>query len=974
MDLIKRVKNHKTLTVIALIHWAISFVTDRIFFDYVYFDTSSVTGIVKSLITWSAKAVFLVVLIALYQGAYAFFKEADKDYRKYVLIYFIFNIFMLILTWPGIFRMDEFGVLFSASKLFPVFWQNYLTSVFYILSLMLIPVPSGVIIIQMLCISLLAGDIVRMCVKRFGLLGLISFVPFFMFPVLDSNLYPMRMSLYAFIELWVLARLFFKEKTPAFLLGFMAALVAVWRTEAIYYFIIFPAAFLLFGKQNIEDKNCENTKRSSECFKLVTAFLVIALPLYLIQAVGERMTSSRQYDLTSVVLPLVPLVNAEYENVYGATASEDEIDLSSSAELSDIDKVVGIRDIRKAYAEGKNGINIFWGGLYADTDYTDEEYSAFKSAFYRLALRYPGVFLSERMNCFLNSTELLQNTTEIFDELDEPVQNYEDLKACFGTSPILGGGIRKCVIKFIELRRMSDYFEKKPGYGFVYGVIFPLAVLLCTLVYLLIKGEWYRALLNAAVLLRVPLVFLTAPSSLFMYYYSVYLVGWSVFFFILISTVSSQDEKRGGYINKTLLYAKRNGIGPAIEEIKERFNKMETDELTKRAAGYVGDRDWGDPENKNIDLTDKNETDKLNNMPYLTVVIPAFKPDPGFFKELLQSLADQIYDNFEIVISDGGAAEGNGLKNTINEFLEESDSGKKIKSRLNYLPLESNKGISENTNAGIREAKGDYITLVDHDDILTKDALFETAKEIAKSKNKRIFVYSDEDKCNREGTSFFEPNFKPDFDKELLLSNNYICHLLTVRSDVLKEVMLRSEFDGAQDYDLVLRLTEVAEMKNPDNCDTISHIPFVLYHWRTHEGSTAANTASKTYAYEAGLNALKEYYIRKGLSDKVRVSHSRHLGFYDTEYIPDIFSVRKDVGGIAGRVIKDKKVTGGPKRFVGMDENAGGYLHRARFYSEVTLDDVDERALKLRDDIKDLSELKEKGLKIVYDPGFKVYE
>ena len=128
--------------------------------------------------------------------------------------------------------------------------------------------------------------------------------------------------------------------------------------------------------------------------------MVIALPLYLIQAVGERMTSSRQYDLTSVVLPLVPLVNAEYENVYGATAAEDEIDLSSSAELSDIDKVVGIRDIRKAYAEGKNGINLFWGGLYADTDYTDEEYSACKSAFYRLALRYPGVFLSERMNCF----------------------------------------------------------------------------------------------------------------------------------------------------------------------------------------------------------------------------------------------------------------------------------------------------------------------------------------------------------------------------------------------------------------------------------------------------------------------------------------------------------------------------------------------------------------------------------------------
>ena len=172
MQSVKFWKPNKKFIWIALIHWILTFFTDHIIFEYVMWDFSDVTQTVKTAMTYGAKAVFLLILIGIYQGLYFFFAKADKS-------------------------MDEFGILNSAVKLLPVFWQNYLTSLFYVFSLMLVPVPSGVIIVQCALISLMAGYIIRFFVNCFGKSGLFAFLPFLLFPVLDSNLYPMRMSLRA---------------------------------------------------------------------------------------------------------------------------------------------------------------------------------------------------------------------------------------------------------------------------------------------------------------------------------------------------------------------------------------------------------------------------------------------------------------------------------------------------------------------------------------------------------------------------------------------------------------------------------------------------------------------------------------------------------------------------------------------------------------------------------------------------------
>ena len=171
-------------------------------------------------------------------------------------------------------------------------------------------------------------------------------------------------------------------------------------------------------------------------------------------------------------------------------------------------------------------------------------------------------------------------------------------------------------------------------------------------------------------------------------------------------------------------------------------------------------------------------------------------------------------------------------------------------------------------------AKGDFIVFADHDDVLERSAFFEMAKAVNQDPKIDV-IYTDEDKVNRSGTAYFGPHFKPDYNRELLCCNNYICHLFALRRDLLKKVgLLNREYDGAQDYDFVLRCCEQAER--------IHHIPRVLYHWRTHPMSTAGNPASKAYAFEAGRRALEAHYKRVGI--QAQVENTEMLGRYRTRF------------------------------------------------------------------------------------------
>ena len=151
--------------------------------------------------------------------------------------------------------------------------------------------------------------------------------------------------------------------------------------------------------------------------------------------------------------------------------------------------------------------------------------------------------------------------------------------------------------------------------------------------------------------------------------------------------------------------------------------------------------------------------------------------------------------------------------------------------------------------------------LCDHDDLLAEDALFEMVKALNEDPSIDI-IYTDEDLVNSDTTVFSDPRCKPDFNFDFLRSINYICHIFMVRKGILDETgYLREEYDGAQDYDLILRCCE--------KTDKIHHIPKILYHWRAHENSTAGNPESKTYAIEAGKKALEEHYRRMGIEAKV---------------------------------------------------------------------------------------------------------
>lgn len=958
-------KLNKIFVIIAFLHWILTFFTDHLIFEYVMWDFSDGTQMVKTAMTYGAKAVFLLVLIGGYQGLYRFFTKADRRFVKYTMIYFCINLVLLLLVWPGIWRMDEFGILNSALKLLPVFWQNYLTSLFYVFSLMLIPVPSGVIIVQCALISLMAGYIINFFIRKFGKAGILAFVLCLFFPVLDSNLYPMRMSLYGFMELFLLVLIWEKRKNWS-LICTLAALVTVWRTEAVYYFILFPLLLVILFMKELGRKRL---------LKIICGYLVCALCLFVPQTAGDKLTSGNQYDLTSVVLPLVPLVNEAYGRA-------DCIE-----QLEAIDQVINVEIAVAGAREGKSGISLFWSEPDFQRTYTDSQYGEFKSAYYELILKFPKTFLAERWDCFVHSTDLLQNTTELF--CARGVANYDTFRSYAGTKP-LNDELRSTVVKILEWRQPDDYESKRAGYGVVYTAMIPMGIILAVWAVCLLRRKWRGFFLLSLPLVKVPLVFLTAPSRLFMYYYSLYLIGYFLGMYLLITLFLKVWKKAETPVKKTAAYARRNGIRAAFYAVVERVDKKHRDEMLHLAASYEGCKEWSLPLSLEQLQREREiqENKQFSYEPLISIVVPAYETDERFLNELFKSVCGQTYGRWELIIAD--ASESETVKDTL------SKNGTK-EGKIRYIKLKENQGISQNTNHAIDAAAGDYIALLDHDDVITQDALYSMVEAIneAKSPESVLAVYSDEDKCDGSMERFYEPHFKPDFNPDLLLSNNYICHFLMVKASVMKELLLQKEFDGAQDYDLVLRLAARLNMQKQDEDHAVGnhenrilHVPKVLYHWRCHEGSTAGNTESKRYAYDAGRRALEAYYGAVGIADHVEVTDSPHLGFYRTRYIPDIFQVRDDVAAVCGRVLKNGIVVGGPKLvwkknpeihsktlnlFEGLRKNGSGYMHRASLYMDV--DRADERALRLRPGLNcTLEEAMDAGMKLLYDPEFIVNE
>ena len=257
---------------------------------------------------------------------------------------------------------------------------------------------------------------------------------------------------------------------------------------------------------------------------------------------------------------------------------------------------------------------------------------------------------------------------------------------------------------------------------------------------------------------------------------------------------------------------------------------------------------------------------KFSYAPKFSVVVPLYHTPAKFLKDLVRSMMYQSYANWELCLVNASPDDVH-----LTSLLENWAMRDK---RIRVIRLEKNLGIAQNTNAGIAASTGEFIAFLDHDDFLEPDALFCYADALNKDKTIDVF-YSDEDKTDEYAAHYFYPHFKSDFNIDLLHANNYMCHFLAVRKSLVDTVGgLNEKFDGAQDYDFVLRLTE--------NTKKIYHCPRILYHWRCSNQSTAANQGNKMYAIHAGKAALNAHYKRIGWN--ARAQEGAVDGWYQTKF------------------------------------------------------------------------------------------
>ena len=336
----------------------------------------------------------------------------------------------------------------------------------------------------------------------------------------------------------------------------------------------------------------------------------------------------------------------------------------------------------------------------------------------------------------------------------------------------------------------------------------------------------------------------------------------------------------GSVIRESITYKEVTPINTIVENLKERKLKKAVKYLfehgprgfLQRLKGVpqihpfgIPYEDWYEGHKATEEELEKQRNHVFLYSPKISLLVPTFNTPIVFFKEMIESVLEQTYTNWELCIGEGSGG-NKELEAVIHEYSQKD-------SRIKYKVLDKNYGISGNTNEALKLATGEYVTLFDHDDLLTPDALFEVVKTLQETKHD--VIYTDEDKVTSNLTTYFDPHFKPDWSPDLFCSYNYISHLFTVKRDIMEEIGgFRSEYDGSQDYDVIFRCIEKAK--------SIKHIHRILYHWRVHQNSMAGNPESKMYCYEAGREAILSHYQRKGVA--ARVEFTDFLGIYHTVF------------------------------------------------------------------------------------------
>ncbi len=314
--------------------------------------------------------------------------------------------------------------------------------------------------------------------------------------------------------------------------------------------------------------------------------------------------------------------------------------------------------------------------------------------------------------------------------------------------------------------------------------------------------------------------------------------------------------KKKRLLKKGINYARTHGVKKAIRRVKL--------ELKPGSIDYA---EWISRHEKPDLKEQRKEAQGFAYRPLISILMPVYNVEIKWLEKCIDSVLDQTYDHWELCISDDASTDP-AIRKCLESYQAKDD-------RIKVVFRKENGHISLATNSALEIAEGEFIALLDNDDELPPFALYEVAKVLNVHPELDV-IYSDEDKIDADGNRF-DPHFKADWSPDTLMGNNYISHLGVYRTSIVKELGgFRKGYEGSQDYDLVLRVTEQIP------ADHIYHIDRVLYHWRTIPGSTASNGEAKSYIYDSGVKALTDALSRRNIKGSVRPG--RISGFYEIAY------------------------------------------------------------------------------------------
>lgn len=519
-----KVLKDKVFIFIAIIQWVISFCTDIKIFNINLCSIANGIEFKYVAIYFILKAMFLVFLMIFWHVLFKWLdgSKSNEVVRKHIhftAIYLGIMIAVFVVLWPGIWRWDEFSILDQAVNLNLTYWQHFLTSLFYIFSLMIFPAPGTIVAAQIVIMSAIVGYILALCshfLKKSKLTYLLM-IPFLLLPVIDNNFYPMRTSLYAYLELlfifYIVHKVIFKIKINWMHIMFLASLTVIlanWRSESIYYIILAPFIILVAFH-----KLCDLKK------KLIYTILAIGLSLAVltIQNHGAEKIYGQKYILTSVINPLSMMLQHDLED------NEETNDI-----LNNIDKVMSV-DILKDNPS-PYGINAFYVKGLVRENTTDEDYHRFKKSYVKLVLNNLDVFIKYRLETLLATSGQypdirinIYDSSSIFD-VNETNQHGNSTYEKFNQYPLtkpLFLELRKKGIRWLESRDISNIEKATATYGIYYNLIPIFIGLLILLGFMIIRKSKLFTLYILGLLLKFLLIFVTAPAKLFMYYFPIYL-------------------------------------------------------------------------------------------------------------------------------------------------------------------------------------------------------------------------------------------------------------------------------------------------------------------------------------------------------------------------------------------------------------------------------------------------------------------